>query len=214
MFYEKYKKCFSYYPFMIAALILFMCLAVWPLGLLGHTRYESASLERGIFPNLNLSDASILTCKFTPAHRQLDSISFRFLISGQAREGTVDLSLSDDTGKDIFAVTLESGDVMNYRWIDFPIEMELDTERTYMWHLQAHEYEEASLALYAGSPVIGPEETGDFYYNGMQEEKLAPAVIYTYTDKIDDSNYLPYYTVFLILGLLLFMMCRRFRQIS
>ena len=211
MFSEKYKKLFSYYPFIIAALVALLCVMVWPLGLLGHTTYESTSLERGIFPNLNLSDSSILTGQFRPSHKQLDSISFRFLISGSAPEGTVDLGVSDDAGHDIFAVTLESGDVMNYRWIDFPFEMELDTARTYTWHLKAHNYDEASLALYAGSPVIGPEEAGDFYYNGAQEETLTPAVIYSYTDQIDDAHYLPYYTVFLLLGLLLCMMCHRFR---
>ena len=91
MFSAKYKKLFSYYPFIIAALVALLCVMVWPLGLLGHTTYESTSLERGIFPNLNLSDSSILTGQFRPSHKQLDSISFRFLISGSAPEGTVDL---------------------------------------------------------------------------------------------------------------------------
>ncbi len=209
---EKYKKLFSFYPCIIAGMTLLLCLSVWPLRLLGHTVYKSASLERGIFPNLNLSDGSILTGEFTPTHRQLDSISFRFLISGQAREGTVELSLSDDQGHDIYSVILESGDVMNYRWIHFPVETELEADRTYIWHLQADGYEEASLALYSGSPVIGPEEAGPFFYNGAPEEKHTPAVIYTYTDKVDKAHCLPYYTVILLIGLLFFSMCRKFEK--
>lgn len=209
---ETCKKLFSFYPCMIAVLVVLLCLSIWPLGLLGHTSYESASLERGIFPNLNLSNGSVLTGEFTPSRRHLTGISFRFLISGQAREGTVDLTLSDDTGTDICAVTLESGDVMNYRWVHFPLETELDPERTYHWHMQAHEYDEASLALYSGSPVIGPQEAGTFYYNGSQEEKLTPAMIYTYIDAVDETCYLPYYTVCLLFGLLLFFMCRKFEK--
>lgn len=207
------KRLFSFYPYLIAALVLLLCLAVWPARLLGHTTYESASLETGLFPNLNLSDGSIIVGEFTPAHKQLDSISFQFLSSGKAPDGTVTLELYDRLEQKIYSVTLESGDIMNYRWIHFPVDgPELTPGEQYTWHLRAYDYDEASLALYSGSPATGPEEAGQFYYNGFHEEKLSPAVIYTYTDRIDGSHYLPYYTAFILFGLLLFVMCRKFEK--
>lgn len=212
---ETRKKLFSFYPYCIAFFVVLLCLAVWPLQLLGHTSYESASLERGIFPNLNLSDGSVPAGEFTPAHRQLDSISFRFLISGQAPDGTVTLELHSGPQQQkqkICSVELESGDIMNYRWIDFPLDLELEPDATYTWQLRAADYEEASLALYSGSPVIGPNEAGPFYYNDIPEEKHMPAVIYTYSDQIDAERCLPYYAAFLLFGLLLFTMCRKFEK--
>lgn len=206
---KNFKKLFSCYPYVIAAFVLLLCLFVWPLRLLGHTSYESTSLETGIFPNLNLSDGSILIEEFTPSHEQLDSISLQFLISGSAPDGTVTLELYDDSGTKLHSVTLESGDIMNYRWIDFPTDLRLDTSRTYSWYLYAQDYDEASLALYSGSPMTGPKEATAFYYNGYHEEDLTPAVIYTYTDRVDQEHALPYYTVFLLFGLLLFAACRR-----
>lgn len=205
---ETFKKIFSYYPYIIAAFIFLLCIAVWPLCLIGHTSYESASLETGIFPNLNLSDGSIVTGEFSPSHDQLDSISFQFLISGSAPDGTVTLELYNQFDQQLYSVTMESGDIMNYRWIKFPVDMKLSSSETYAWHLRAYDYDEASLALYSGGPSTGPEEAGALYYNGSQEKKLTPAVIYTYTDKINRQRCLPYYTVFVLLGLLLFSTCR------
>ncbi|MBO5095064.1 MAG: hypothetical protein J6C33_12050 [Lachnospiraceae bacterium] len=200
---EKFKQLFSYYPFIIAAFVFLLCIAVWPLRLIGHTSYESSSLERGIFPNLNLSDGSVVIGEFTPFHDRLDSISFQFLISGSAPDGTVTLELYNQFDQQLYSVTMESGDIMNYRWIKFPVNMELSSSETYTWRLRAYDYDEASLSLYSGSPLIGPEEAGAFYYNGYAEEKLTPAVTYTYTDKVDQQRCLPYYTVFVLLGLLL-----------
>lgn len=205
---ETFKKLFSYYPYIIAVFIFLLCIAVWPLRLIGHTSYESASLERGIFPNLNLSDGSIVTGEFVPSHSRLDSISFQFLISGSAPDGTVTLELYNQFDQKLYSVTMESGDIMNYRWIKFPVGMELSPEETYAWHLRAYDYEEASLALYSGSPSTGPDEAGAFYYNGYAEEDLTPAVVYTYTDKVDQQHCLPYDTAFILVGLLLFAACR------
>jgi len=209
------KKLISFYPCLIAVLVFLLCLAVWPLRLLGHTTYESPSLETGIFPNLNLSDGTILTGEFTPTHQRLSSLSFRFLTNGQApRDGTVSLALCDPSGKELTSITLESGDVMNYRWIAFPLEAQLEPGKTYQWKMQAEDYEDVPLALYSGSPSTAPEEAGPFFYNGSPEEKYSPAVIYTYTDKIDKSHCLPYYTAFLLLGILACTACGRFDKKS
>lgn len=203
---KKYTRLFSFCPYLIIILVLLLCLSVWPWQLIGHTSYKNVSLEKGIFPNLNLSDGSILTGQFTPAHSRLDSISFQFLISGRAPDGTVTLELYDKDEKKICSTVLESGDVMNYRWVHFPIEdpdLELTPGESYTWRLKARDYEEVSLALYSGSPVIGPEESGPFYYNGNPEEKLLPAMTFTYTDRVDREHCLPYDTAFLLFGLLL-----------
>lgn len=212
---KKYMRLFSFYPYLIAALVILSCLAIWPWQLWGHTSYQNVSLERGIFPNLNLSDGSILTGEFIPSHGRLDSLSFRFLISGRAPDGTVTLELYDSNEKKLCSTTLESGDVMNYRWVRFPIEdteLELRPGESYLWRMRARDYEDASLALYSGSPIIGPEESGQFYYNGIPEEKYLPAVTYTYTDKVDGAHCLPYYTVSLLFGLLLLTACRKFEK--
>lgn len=204
---KTFKKLFFYYPYIIAVFVFLLCIAVWPLRLIGHTSYESASLERGIFPNLNLSDGSIALGEFVPSHSRLCSISFQFLTSGSAPDGTVTLELYNQFDQQLYSVTMESGDIMNYRWSKFPIDMELSPEETYTWRLRAYDYEEASLALYSGSLSTGPEEAGAFYYNGRAEEHLTPAVVYAYTDKVDWQRALPYDTFFILLGLLLLAAC-------
>ncbi len=204
------KKLVFCYPYIVAALTVLLCLAVWPLGLFGHTTYKSTSLEEGIFPNLNLSDGSIVTGEFTPRHSRLTAISFRYLISGDAPDGEVSLELCDQAGKTVCTVTLESGDIMNYRWCRFPVDAVLEAGETYTWHMKASEYEDTPLALYSGSPVIGPQEAGKFYYNGAPDETRTPAAVYTYTDRIDGEHYLPWYAAFAILGVLLTVMCRKF----
>lgn len=211
---KKYRMLFSFYPYLIAALVLLLCLFVCPMSLIGHTTYQSSSLETGLFANLELTDNSIVISEFTPSHKQLDSISFRFLSSGKAPEGTVTLELYNKMQKKICSVTLESGDIMNYRWIDFPIDMELETDEIYCWQLRAYDYdeEEASLSLYSGGTATGPDEAGMLYYNGKAKKELTPAVIYSYTDRVDAEHALPYYIVFLLLGLLLFTACRKFEK--
>lgn len=209
---KNYRKLFSFYPYLIAVLVLLLCLFVCPMNLIGHTTYQSSSLETGLFANLELTDSSIVISEFTPSHKQLDSISFRFLSSGKAPEGTVTLELYNKMQKKICSVTLESGDIMNYRWIDFPMDIELETDEIYCWQLRAYDYdeEEASLSLYSGGTATGPDEAGMLYYNGDLKKDLTPAVIYSYTDRVDAEHAMPYYIVFLLLGLLLFTACRKF----
>lgn len=213
---KKLQKLFPSYPYVLTALALIICLFVYPLKLIGHTDYESSSLETGIFPNLVLTDGAIITSEFTPAHEQLDHISFRFLSSGNAPEGTVTLTLFNKMQEQLADVTLESGDIMNYRWIDFSIDAKLEPDEIYTWQLRAHDYneEEASLSLYSGGISTGPKESGTLYYNGEKEETFTPAVIFSYTDRVDAEHALPYYVVIILLGLLLFSTCRKFEQTS
>lgn len=209
-----FKKLSSIYPYVIAALVLMLCLMVWPMQLIGNTSYESSSLESGIFPNLELADSSAATCKFTPSHARLDQISFRFLCTKSAPEGSLVLTLYDDQQKKIYDTTLESGDVMNYRWIHFPIDLQLIPGQTYIWQLRAHDYDkdEVSLALYSGGISTGPAEAGEFYYNGSYQEHFTPAVVYSYTDRADQRHAMPYYLIFLLIGLLLFTAIRKCEQ--
>ena len=209
-----FKKLSAFIPHLTVAFVLLLCLLVWPLRIIGHTTYENASLDDGIFPNLKMEDNSVVISEFTPAHSQLDSISFRFLISGKAPDGTVTLDIYDDTQEVIYSVTLDSGDIMNYRWIHFPVDMELDTERTYSFMLRAYDYdlEESSLSLYSGGVATGPDESGQLYYNGSPMDELIPAIIFSYTDRIDAKHALPYYTTFLLFGMLLLTALRKFEK--
>lgn len=213
---KKNQRLFSFYPYLIIALVLLLCLLVCPMKLIGHTTYQSSSLETGLFANLELTDGSIVISEFTPSHRQLDSISFRFLSSGKAPEGTVTLELYDKTQEKVYDITLESGDIMNYRWIDFPIDMELETDEIYAWQLRAYDYDEedSSLFLYSGGTATGPDESGKLYYNGEAEKELTPAVIFSYTDRVDTGHAMPYYIIFFLFGLLLFTACRKFEKTS
>ncbi len=206
------QKLFSCYPYVIALLVLLLCLAAYPLQLIGRTEYESGSLETGIFPNLDLSGGETAICTFTPSRGHLTSVSFRFLISGKAPDGSVTLELYDEQQKKLASCILEAGDVMNYRWIDFPVDLSLEAGKTYAWRLQASDYEEASLSLYGGSPDIGPVETQTFYYNGLEQETITPAAVYTYTGRIERESALPYYTAFLLLGLILYGAFRKFEK--
>lgn len=213
---KKLQKLFPFYPYMLTALALIVCLLICPLQLIGHTAYDSSSLETGIFPNLVLTDGSIITSEFTPSHKQLDRISFRFLSSGSAPEGTVSLTLFDKMEKKICEVTLKSGDIMNYRWIPFPIDTRLTPGDTYTWQLRAYDYDEedSSLCLYSGGLSTAPEESGRLYYNGEKEKNFSPAIIFSYTDRVDSEHALPYYVIAALLALLLFTACRKFEETS
>lgn len=207
------KKLFSFYSYLIVLLVFLLCLCVWPLRLFGHTIYENTSSEEGIFPNLELSGGEAASGQFYPAHARLESISFQFLSSGSAKDGKVTLSLTDIDGTPICETTLTSGDIMNYRWISFPIEQTLSTDNCYVWSLQAQDYEDASLALYTGSPLIGPEaeltDTTGFYYNWIPYDNLTCAIRFSYTDKIDSAHKLAYWAAFVLFGMLLYAACRR-----
>ena len=208
----KIKKLLSFYPYWITALVLLLCIAVHPMHILGHTTYENASLEDGIYPNLKLEDGSVVISEFIPAHAQLDEISFRFLCSGSAPDGVVSLQILDDTMEEIYSTSLESGDIMNYRWITFPLDVELVSGKRYFIFLRAYDYEDAALTLYCGGPSTAPEESGQLYYNGNPENNLTPAVIYSYTDRVDSAHALPFYIAFLLIGLILFSTFAKFEN--
>lgn len=211
---KKSQKLFSLYPYVTAALVVMMCLLVCPLQLIGHTAYESSSLETGIFPNLDLTDGSIAISEFSPSHKHLDRISLRFLSSGSAPDGTVTLELYDSMQQKLCEVSLPSGSIMNYRWISFPLDVELEAGETYTWLLRACDYdpEKASLSLYTGGASTAPDESGAFYYNGSREKNWTPAVIFSYTDRADIEHAMPYYIVIFLIGLLLFTACSKFEK--
>jgi len=210
----KIKKLLSFYPYWITALVLLLCIAVHPMHILGHTTYENASLEDGIYPNLKLEDGSVVISEFTPAHAQLDEISFRFLCSGSAPDGIVSLKVVDANMKEIYESKLESGDIMNYRWISFPIDASLKQGTSYyiLLHAQNYDAEDAALTLYCGGPSTAPEESGQLYYNGNPESTLTPAVIYSYTDRVDSAHALPFYIAILLIGLILFSTFTKFEN--
>ena len=203
------KKHAVPYPYIIAAFVLLMCLAVWPLRLFGHTTYENTSLDRGLSPDLLLSDDSLVIGEFTPEKEKLESISFKFLTSGKAPDGQITLEIYDSFGDEIQSVTLKSGDAMNYRWTVFPLDLTLDPEQTYTYRLFAFDYDDASLSLYVGADTTAPAESGRFFYNGSSPGNISSAITYTYTGKVDAEHYLPYYAAILIFGLILYAACRK-----
>lgn len=204
------KKIFTlFYPYMIPIFVLFLCLAVYPLNLIGHISYENASLERGIYPNLDLTNGQVVSAEFTPSKEHLDQISFRFLSGGYAPDGCVTVSIYDIADELVAEETLESGEIMNYRWIPFKLDADLNTDELYRYQISASDYEDASLALYTGSPLIGPEENGMVYYEGIPENDMTIAAIFAYTAHVDKAHALSYDAIILLFGILCFSICNQ-----
>lgn len=210
MTYLEAKKRSILCSYGIAAVVFLLCLAVWPLGLLGHTTYKNITPDRGLSADLQLSDGSLAIGEFTPAHSHLESLSFQFLTRGQALDGMITLEIFDSQGSSIHSITLKSGDAMNYRWTSFPLKLTLSTEETYTYALSASGYSADSLFLYTGADTISPSESGSFYYNGTSSGSVFPAITYQYQGKADQSHCLPYYAVFFLSGLLFLAACRKF----
>jgi len=210
---QKLKSLFPFYPYIIAAFVLLLCLLVWPLRLLGHTSYKSASLDRGITDNLSLSDSFEASGQFVPSREFLESISFQFTKSSQAQGGSVILELYNSAQTPVASVSVDIDDIMSYRWISFPVDFRAEPGQTYTWRIRTDGCPEDGLRLYTGSAAIGPGESVSFYYNAYDAAPvsgLAPYVTYTYRDRPDFSHALPYYSIFFLCGLLLFSMCRKF----
>ena len=205
-------KKLTIYPYIIAVIVFLMCLAVWPLGLLGHTTYQNTTPDRGLTADILLSDDSLAIGEFTPQKAHLESLSFKFLTRGQAPDGQITLDIVDSFGKPVHSVTLDSGDAMNYRWAVFPMDVTLDTEEAYSFRLSATDYEDAELSLYTGADSFAPKEAGNFYYNGSSPGDIYPAITYRYTGKTDKEHCLSYYAMILLFGLLLFAACRKFKS--
>lgn len=210
---QKYRNLFFFYPYIILGLLFLLCLLVWPLGLLGHVSHESTALDRGIAASIDLSGHAVAAGDFTPSGKRLESISFQFLKSAQAQDGTATLELYNSARTPVTSVSIDIADIMNYRWISFPINLPLEQGQTYTWRLQTDNCPEGGLLLYAGSATIGPKEAGAFSYNDTPLPAQAPYVTYTYRNRPDFMGALPYYIVFFLCGMLLFAMCRKFEPI-
>lgn len=204
------KHLWQFYPYMITALVLFMCLLVWPFGLFGHITHKHTTLDRGLSADLALSDGSLMIGEFIPAYPQLQTLSFQFLTRGQALDGQITLDICDSFGDILTSVTIPSGDAMNYRWTDFPLDIRLDTKETYSFRLSASAYPEDSLFLYAASGSVAPAESGSFYCNGTPAGDIFPAICYQYQGKAEHEQALICYTIILLIGVLLFAVCRKF----
>ena len=98
-------------------------------------------------------------------------------------------------------------------------ELYMEMQDPYFWDwVERYSYdydeEDSSLFLYSGGTATGPDESGKLYYNGEAEKELTPAVIFSYTDRVDTGHAMPYYIVFFLFGLLLFTACRKFEKTS
>ena len=151
--------------------------------------------------------------EFTSFKEHLESISFQFIKSSQAQEGTAILELYNSAQTPVTTVSLDIADIMNYRWISFPLDLPLEPGQTYTWRIRTANCPENGLIMYAGSSTIGPEEAGTFSYNNTPLPAQAPYVTYTYRGRPDFLHALPYYILFFLCGMLLFSMCHKFEQI-
>lgn len=200
----KYSKKLFQSPLWIVILIIILAVLIWPVNLIGRPVYTSASLERGLFNHVSLSDGYYFRGEFTPSYKTLKSLSFLFNTNGQAGKGYMLLEIFDENQEVVSSTKLDASHIKNNRFTEFPVSLSVTPDAVYEYQISVREYGETPLSLYLGNPGIGPEESGECYYNGSHLENIRAAVIYTYQGKMTLERALPYYTCILILGILLY----------
>ena len=202
------QKSFVFSVYMIPIAVIVLCLLVWPCKLIGTSTYTSASLEKGLFNTITLSEGSALSGSFVPTESKLKSVAFRFQTYGETPDGVIRLELFDDAGDPVSSSSLHAGDYLNGRWARFLFKgLRLDPNQTYTYRLSAERFGDNPPTVYMGSAIIGPAETRDCYYNG-NPIGIIPAVTFSYLGKADLAHALPYYVCILCLGIVLFLACR------
>ena len=111
---QKYRNLFFFYPYIILGILFLLCILVWPLRLLGHTSYERAALDRGITGSIDLSGSAMAAGEFTSFKEHLESISFQFIKSSQAQEGTAVLELYNSAQTPVTTVSLDIADIKSF----------------------------------------------------------------------------------------------------
>lgn len=195
---------------LIACILFFLAILIWPLKLLGHTVYTSASLEQSLLNHISLSEGYYLRGRFVPTHSRLESLSFKFGTGGQSENGLLFLEIFDAEQNSIACAALPAAEIYNNRWYSFPLDIRLQPGAVYDFQLNAQNCETMSLSLYAGNTNAGPAEAGECYYNGTQLDSITPAVIYQYRDRVDKAHVLPYYFCLLVLGLFVLTVFQKF----
>lgn len=202
------QKSFHFSVYMIPIAVIVLCLLVWPCRLIGTSTYTSASLEKGLFNTITLSEGSALSGSFVPAEAKLKSIAFRFQTYGETPDGVIRLELFDAAGDSIGSSSLHAGDYLNGRWAKFLLKgLRLDPGQTYTYRLSAERFGSNPPTVYMGSVIIGPTEMQECYYND-NPVGITPAVTFSYLGKADLAHALPFYVCFLCLGIILFLACR------
>lgn len=202
------QKSFHFSVYMIPVAVIVLCLLVWPCRLIGTSTYTNASLEKGLFNTITLSEDSSLSGNFVPAKAKLKSLSFRFQTYGETPDGVIRLELFDAAGDPVGSSALHAGDYLNGRWAKFLFKgLRLDPDQTYTYRLSAERFGDNPPTVYMGSAIIGPTEMRECYYND-NPIGITPAVTFSYLGKADRAHALPFYVCFLCLGIILFLACR------
>ena len=202
------QKSFHFSVYMIPVAVIVLCLLVWPCRLIGTSTYTNASLEKGLFNAITLSEGSSLSGNFVPAKAKLKSLSFRFQTYGETPDGVIRLELFDGAGDPVGSSSLHAGDYLNGRWAKFLFKgLRLDPDQTYTYRLSAERFGDNPPTVYMGSAIIGPTEMRECYYNN-NPIGITPAVTFSYLGKADLGHSIPFYVCFLCLGIILFLACR------
>lgn len=202
------QKSFHFSVYMIPVAVIVLCLLVWPCRLIGTSTYTNASLEKGLFNAITLSEGSSLSGNFVPAKAKLKSLSFRFQTYGETPDGVIRLELFDGAGDPVGSSSLHAGDYLNGRWAKFLFKgLRLDPNQTYTYRLSAERFGDNPPTVYMGSAIIGPTEMRECYYND-NPIGITPAVTFSYLGKADLGHSIPFYVCFLFLGIILFLACR------
>lgn len=200
------QKSFSVY--IIPVIVVVLCLLVWPCKLIGTSTYTSASLDKGLFNTITLSEGSALSGNFIPAKTKLKSLAFRFQTYGETPDGVIRLELFDEAGVSVGSSSLQAGDYLNGRWAKFPLKgLRLDTAQTYTYRLSSEHFGDNPPTVYMGGPIIGPTEMRECYYND-NPVGITPAVTFTYLGKAGLTHALPLYVCILCFGIVLFLAAR------
>ena len=205
------KKINALFPeFLILFICLLLCAAVWPMGLLSKSDYTSASIEKGMILSDPISEENAAVGTFIPAHRTLNSLSFRFnkYQDIYAIDGTLEFYLENAAGQVLFHTSIPCEELPHEDFYDIPIDCKLTTGETYSYRIFATDYTYQAPKIYLSSAGVGPVEQTGLSFHDIPSSKYA-VIRFSYTDKASPRKAIPYYITILFLTSLALFACKR-----
>lgn len=207
-FWSEMKKSWGEHVIFLLACLL--CLGVYPLGLIGHSKYVSESVDEQVKPYIGVQNGNSLSGSFIPAHRKLESVGIKFSTQDMnIVDGTLLFSLYDSEGEQITEQRIDCTEIKNNAYQEFAVDAVLSLNEEYHFTLETYGSSDGVPRVFGGSDAIGPEEAGGFSLWDETELTKRIPIRLSYTDRPAGKTVLVYDISILFVAMLLLFGIRR-----